>query len=119
MSMKKSCLALLALACIASGQNAVAESGETVSVKVKAYDLNLSTRSGAEEMARRIQTAASRVCWGDDADKIYNYRARVTCMNQAINSALARLGNPTVTALLRGKGEPDLRFASVREDGGR
>ena len=86
---------------------------------MKAYDLNLSTRSGAEEMAHRIQTAASRACWGDDADKIYNYRARVTCMNQAVDSALARLRNPTVTALMRGKGEPDQRFASSREDGRR
>ena len=76
---------------------------EPVSVKVKMADLDLANPAGAAVGLRRIHQAAKEICGPDvgfapiEVQRIYR-----ACIDDAVNRAVDRLGNPLVSALNSG-----------------
>lgn len=105
--------ALAALAIAAAAQPAASRetaAGATVSARIALGDLNLDSRADAKTLLRRIRQAAESLC-GPVADDLLDNRWQYSrCVIGAVDRAVARLDNPTVTALNGGRG----RAASVR-----
>ena len=78
---------------------------EVVSVRVKLADLDLANPAGAAVGLRRIHQAAKEICGSEpsfgDLDMGRIYRA---CVDDAVDHAVDRLGNPMVAALNGGRG---------------
>jgi UrcA family protein len=86
---------------------AVSYDPDTNAAVVSAADLNLSSASDARTLIIRLHSAASAVC-GDAPAKIELSRRRAydACVADAYAGAIARLNNPTVTAMSAGKAYP-------------
>jgi UrcA family protein len=98
--------AVLALGFVVSGQSAAAQTAETVSVKVSYADLNLSTEAGTKVMLQRIRGAAKTICAGGSDDPVEYMYETLPCAKDATNRAVAKFGNPILTALNSGKSAP-------------
>lgn len=72
---------------------------EGESTVVKFADLNLQTPEGVEALYRRIQHAASKVCWDAQDIHILTDIARRECVEQAVARAVSDVNNRYLTAL--------------------
>ena len=90
-------LALLAV-CLLGTTIASADPPAVRSVEVSFRDLDLSTRSGAAMLHRRIQAAARSVCRYEPtsprAQTVWQY-----CVRPAVDAAIAKLDNPLLTVM--------------------
>ena len=73
--------------------------GDVPHVTVSFGDLDPSRPNGANILLGRIRTAAGEVCGGKPDNRDLAGRTRFdACTKQAMDGAIARLGNPTVAA---------------------
>ena len=83
------------------------------SVRVSLAGLDLHSEAGAKIALHRIQSAATDVCGVEtDARLIVGWNR--SCTTQAVERAVADLGNPIVTALYAGTGQPTTLASSGR-----
>ncbi len=77
---------------------------DTVSVRVRYADLDLTSRQGATVMAARIRNAARDICGGDETGYADLSRRRLAraCVQDTSARAAAGLGAPIVTAMVTG-----------------
>jgi UrcA family protein len=66
---------------------------------VKYGDLNLQSPAGAEELYRRINRAANKVCWKAMDQRILNNAIRRDCVQRAVAKAVGDVNNGNLTAL--------------------
>ena len=66
---------------------------------VKFGDLNLQSPAGAEELYRRIQRAATKVCWEPTDPHVLSSRDRRDCVERAVAKAVGDVNNGYLTAL--------------------
>jgi UrcA family protein len=72
---------------------------EGKSAVVKFADLNLQSPAGAEELYRRIQRAATKVCWEPTDPHVLSSRDRRDCVERAVAKAVGDVNNGYLTAL--------------------
>jgi UrcA family protein len=72
---------------------------EGSSITVKFGDLNLQSSAGAEELFRRIQHAATKVCWDARDMRVLNDIARRECVERAVAKAVNDVNKPYLNAL--------------------
>ena len=72
---------------------------ETSSTVVKYGDLNLQNPAGAEELFRRIQRAANKVCWDATDLRVLNDIALRDCVERAVAKAVSEVNDRHLTAL--------------------
>jgi UrcA family protein len=77
---------------------------------IKYADLNLQTVEGARVLYNRIRLAATQVCETNDRDPIMR-DARPKCVDTAIDNAVKKVNEPSLTALRFGN-SGDVRLAS-------
>jgi len=97
-------LALFAV-CVLGTTIAWADPPATRSVEVSFRDLDLSTRSDAAKLYRRIQAAARGVCQYEPTSP----RGEITwqyCVRPAVDGAVARVNSPLLTQLHSGHSSP-------------
>ncbi|HEX5007956.1 MAG TPA: UrcA family protein [Hyphomonadaceae bacterium] len=84
---------------------AVAQSPlQPASIEVSHADLDLTAKAGAQTLLKRMQTAAQRICGQRPSPRQIQATVRhEACTREAMNSAVAALDVPTVTALFAGK----------------
>jgi UrcA family protein len=76
---------------------------ETTSVRVVYGDLNLSTKSGAQTLFKRMRVATSKVCGSRPAPKqIAAQQRHRICTLDAMLRAVAEINSPLVTAMFTG-----------------
>ena len=73
--------------------------GSEASVHVPYADLNLANPSGAEIMLGRIDAAARAVCDPGDTRQLVLHKLAQSCERDAVERAVADLGQPLVVAL--------------------
>lgn len=96
--------ALLACALAAGTASAARPGEETVSVKVRFGDLDISKIEGATRLYSRIKRAARTVCGMDNIqpeEQFYSHWK--PCYEQAIATAVASVNSPMLTAVHSGK----------------
>jgi UrcA family protein len=116
--MKTQCMcvslaALATLALVAAGPLATAQTSNLESqsdsipfAKVSLAGLDLGGQAGASVALRRIHHAAESVCGVEPATKQFELHGiYVTCVNAAVDRAVAKLGSPTVSMLNSGSHE--------------
>ena len=97
-------VAMMADSCIDSRNAAYAAVGrETASVRVSVKDLNLTTHAGAVTAYLRIRNAARSVCGVIDTALREEKAAWDRCVDEAIGSAVATLGDARLTDYYLGK----------------
>jgi len=106
-------LAVLGVAASSHAASPSAFDPDTISMRIKTGDLNLSSEAGDKAVLWRIHQAAKAIC-GDDPDvRVLDggvqYRA---CMTSVTERAVALLGNPDVTAIAGGSSRGDTVLAS-------
>lgn len=75
------------------------------SEKVDYTDLDIVKDAGAETLYRRLQAASKRVC---GVESLYNagslrvLRAQRDCYREALDNAVTKIDNPTLTAIHEG-----------------
>ena len=72
------------------------------SEKVVFSDLDVVKEQGAEALYRRLQAASKRVCGVDslrNAGSLRVIKAQRDCYQDALDKAVARIANPTLTAI--------------------
>jgi UrcA family protein len=86
----------------------------TQDVIVRYDDLNLQAQAGAKALVNRIATAATKVCGGrQDFRRMLMARLQFeACRTTAMQSAVARVNHPVVTAIYEKKQSADKRLAS-------
>ncbi len=72
--------------------------GGEASVRISYADLNLANPAGAEAMLGRIDAAAQAVCDPGDTRQIVLHRLAQVCEHDAVERAVANLGQPLVVA---------------------
>jgi UrcA family protein len=111
---KTTLTALAAFLALGSASVSQTASAETVSVKVRYHDLNLSTEHGAKIMLRRIKSAASEACGAQEYRTFPDHDYR-PCVRDSTDRAVAQLASPMVTALNSGKSSSSpIAVASAR-----
>ena len=97
---------LAAIGYIALAQSAGAQGPtidpDRVSVMVSYADLNLESAAGAATMLRRVDHAAQTICGPEPSDRLQGMKQYRGCVREIVDSAVSRLGSPTVTALNAG-----------------
>jgi UrcA family protein len=88
--MKKS---VLALAAIASALSSVPAMAATSSTSVRTADLNLASAAGREALARRISSAAKRVCIVEGDRSLVAMVNGNKCYEDAVNSAQRKVAS--------------------------
>jgi UrcA family protein len=73
---------------------------EQVYAKVTYADSELRSAKGAADVARRIRSAARRVCGGEDSVLLAMSRRFQTCQRDVIDRAVRRLDAPLVAEAL-------------------
>jgi len=107
--------ALAALALVAAGPLAAAQTSNRESrsdsipfAKVSLAGLDLGGQAGASVALRRIHHAAQTVCGVEPATNQFELHGiYMSCVNDAVDRAVAKLGNPTVSMLNSGSREKD------------
>ena len=89
------------LVCVLVGSNAFAAE-QSRSETVKFADLKVDTSAGVAELYRRINSAARRVCLYDASD-VQSSRIWQNCVRPTVDSAVAKVNNPLLTALHTGR----------------
>ena len=114
-SVSKSLAVLAALSVLAVGSAASAQGagGESVSVKVKFADLNVSSEAGAKALLRRIRSAAREACGLPDVS-LAGSAHWVDCINDATDQAVDKLDVPMVSAMNGSGNRASVRLASAR-----
>ena len=78
-------------------------------------DLNLANSRDAERLYRRLRTASTEVCSdfrnGNDARMQERYRS---CVNRAVDNAVATIAHPSLTALHATKNEVKLAQGATK-----
>jgi len=103
----KSLKFLLPLAAIAlSGIVTAAPRGNS-SVVVRYADLNLNSQAGIASLHKRIRNAAESVCSELETRILGLRNAYDQCVDEAVDSGVAKIGNPALTQFhaLKGKGQ--------------
>jgi len=83
--------------------------------EVNFSDLNLTVKQDAERLYRRLRTASTEVC--SDFRKRHSvvmqkrYRE---CVSQAVENAVATIGNPSLTALHEAKNDVKLAQSNMK-----
>lgn len=91
-------VAMMADSCIDSRNAAYAAvAREPSSVRVSIKDLNLTTHAGAAALYQRIRNAARSVCGTVDIALPEEKAAWDRCVDEAIGSAVAKLGSAKLT----------------------
>ncbi len=103
---------VLALGFAACGQTASAQSAED-GVQVSYADLDVSTAGGAKALLHRIQHAADRYCGAQGSVPLDQRQSYDACVSDAVNTTVARLNIPTLTAMNDGQPLPSA-MASAR-----
>jgi UrcA family protein len=80
----------------AGDKNNLVEGRSTI---VKFSDLNLQDPAGAEELYRRIQRAAQKVCWDTQDYHVLKDIARRDCIERAVAKAVSDVNKPHLNAL--------------------
>jgi UrcA family protein len=89
---------MMAGSCIDSRNTAYAAVGrEPLSVRVSVRDLDLTTHAGAARLYQRIRNAARSVCGPVDGALPGEKAAWDRCVDEAIGSAVAKLGSAKLT----------------------
>jgi UrcA family protein len=84
------------------------------SATVKYSDLNLSSRDGARAMYQRIKSTARKLCGNEpDIGEIGGRDSWRTCVNDAVDNAVAGLNAPMVTAFNGGRSESFVKLAQA------
>lgn len=91
--------AIVAFAGVSKGGAALAAEPVTYSKTVTYGDLNLDSAEGASVLYTRLRHAAREVCSPVEGRELTLWSAWQTCVNDALNSAVAKVNKPTVTAL--------------------
>lgn len=91
-----------------------ARAADVPQVHVKYADLNLSSTAGAAVLYQRIRVAATQVCGTPDQRDLARLQQAKVCTDNAIASAVAAVGNETLTVLYQAKTHTvaTARFAS-------
>lgn len=100
---------------LAEGHRNFDQDNETVSVRVKAGDLDLSTKEGARELLRRIRGAAVAACFSP-ADQLYQHYGMNPCVKEATDRAVFRLNQPVVSAMNINSNPANASLASVHSN---
>jgi len=92
-------VAMMADSCIGPLNAAYAAVGrEPTSIRVSVRDLDLATDAGAAAVYRRIRNAARSVCGEVDIALVEEKAAWDRCVDEAIDSAVAKLASARLTA---------------------
>lgn len=95
---------LFGLLCAA--QAPVADSADGLRSETVSYrDLNLNTIEGATTLYKRIRSAASSVCRGNEGRRLEEWQAYDSCFKHAITQAVVKVNSPMLTAVFNG-GKP-------------
>jgi UrcA family protein len=95
---------LLPLAALALSSLATAGARDTHGVVVKYGDLNLNSQVGIASLHKRIRNAAESVCSSLETRILGLRPAYDSCVEQAVDSGVAAVGNANLTALHAVKG---------------
>jgi UrcA family protein len=90
---------LVALTCVASVGTAQASNSDLPIRKVSFSDLDANTEAGAKVLYDRLRFAADEVCRPYERTGVMPSRAWLTCVNNALASAVQQINKPTLTAL--------------------
>ena len=105
---------LLPLAALALSSLASAGSRDTVGVVVKYGDLNLNSQAGVASLHKRIRNAAESVCNSLETRILGLRGAYEDCVEQAVNSGVAAVGNANLSALHAVKGKNVVVASNLR-----
>ena len=100
-------ISALAVLCVGAGLPSAfagdtVERIDTISVKVKYADLDLSKPAGAETLLLRIKRAAHSVCGGaSDPWDGQAFKHERECFNDAVANAVRQVNNSNLTAMYR------------------
>ena len=97
-------LCLTAAATLSCGGPVLAQTSDTVpSVSVKYSDLDMGSRTGAQALLKRIETAAGAVCGGaPDIRQLSQLASFQTCRRSAVARAVVAVDSPMLTAFAHG-----------------
>lgn len=86
------------------------DNGDVPQAVVKFGDLNLSSRDGAAALYGRIKVAAYAVCGSFDTDRrdLTNLAALNTCVHNAVRDAVAKVNQPTLSAIYNARNRDPL-----------
>ena len=79
---------------------------DTMSVNVSVADLNLASPAGAKVVLRRIHNAAQTICGGEPDIRSERFAIYQACVRTTVDTTVASLGSPMVTALNQGQPTP-------------
>lgn len=87
---------------------------EDVAIRVPISDLNIDRRAGAQVALNRMNEAARQICsnTGTDLLRLQMSAQRASCAKQAVDTAVAALDSPVVTALNSEQETPATMLAS-------
>ena len=80
----------------------VSDKSDDFAITVPAADLNLSSKDGVEKLYQRLKTAAREICGSQDyrtAGSFKQSRLNQTCYTDALDSAVNKVGNNTLTEM--------------------
>ncbi len=110
-------LAAVSIASVAQMAQADAVVGSRPALTVRYSDLNLDTQAGAATLYQRIRHAAAQVCGKVDSRRLDEVIAAQGCMNEAVASSVAAVGNAQLTSQYTaqvGKAPKQIVVASLR-----
>lgn len=105
---------LLPLAALALSSLASAGSRDINEVVVKYGDLNLNSQAGVASLHKRIRNAAESVCNSLETRILGLRGAYEDCIQQAVNSGVAAVGNANLSALHAVKGKNVVVASNLR-----
>jgi UrcA family protein len=90
----------LTLATFAGAAAHAQSANDPIRVSVSYGDLNIDQADGAKTLVQRIQAAADRACgYAPDLRLLADQARYQSCRKQAIDTAVAAVDSPTVTAM--------------------
>ena len=108
-------LAVLGVAASSHAASPSAFDPDTISMRIKTGDLNLSSEAGDKAVLWRIHQAAKAICGDEPDNRILDGGKRYSaCMSTITEQAVAFLGAPDVTASAQGSSHRDIVLASDR-----
>ena len=101
MRIQRNVIAIVGIAttCLLSVIPAHAERQGVLSTTVQYADLDLTTSSGVQQLYRRIDGAAERVCGTYDQRSLARRADWKRCYAEAVDSAVEKIGSPQLSQL--------------------